>query len=228
MTKEQSKADKENFAKIQDAYQSCTNYTALEEEGLQTLEEVVKKIVELYPTTPASGKEIAAKTTQHSAALGRTLTFFESVGIQSFQRFVVKQKDTDPDKVELTVFPLQPKQLVLPATEKDLEEYIKIASQLIAAVHPSNISTTAAAKLVTSVIELEGKLVAASTWAESNGPESEIASIAEAQKQIPELNYKYVIEQLAPKNWTGDINFMQPAYFNNASQILSENPATIL
>ncbi|KAG7408988.1 Endothelin-converting enzyme-like 1 [Fusarium oxysporum f. sp. raphani] len=228
LTKEQSKADKENFAKIQDAYQVCTNYTALEEEGLQTLQEVVKKIVELYPTTPASGNKTAAETAQHSAVLGKTLTFFESVGIQSFQRFLVKQKNADPDEVELTVVPLQPTELVLPAAEEDLEEYIKITSHLMAAVHPSNISTTSAAKLVTSVIELEGKLVAASTWAERNGPKSEIVSIAEAQKQIPELNYKYVIEQLAPKNWTGDINIIAPAYFNNASQIVSETPTTIL
>ncbi|KAM0081577.1 hypothetical protein ACKRZS_006279 [Fusarium odoratissimum] len=228
LTKEQSKADKEIFSKIQDAYQVCTNYTALEEEGLQTLQEVVKTIVELYPTTPVSGNKTAANTTQHSVALGKTLTLFESVGVQTFQRFIVKQKDNDPDGVELNLFPLQPKELVLPATEEDLEEYIKIASQLLAAVSPCNISTAAAAELVTSVIELEGKLVAASTWAEQNGPEFDIVSIAAAQKQFPELNYEYVIEQLAPKNWKSDIQFIAPAYFNNASQIISETPTTIL
>ncbi|KAM5371410.1 hypothetical protein ACJA88_009397 [Fusarium oxysporum] len=195
LTKEQSEADKEIFSKIQDAYQVCTNYTALEEEGLQTLQEVVKKIVELYPTTPASSNKTAANTTQHSVALGKTLALFESVGVQTFQRFIVKQKDIDPDEVELNLFPLQPKELVLPATEEDLEEYIKIASQLLAAVSPSNISTAAAAELVTSVIELEGKLVAASTWAEQNGPKSDIVSIAEAQKQFPELNYEYIISE---------------------------------
>ncbi|CAJ0554865.1 Ff.00g133780.m01.CDS01 [Fusarium sp. VM40] len=228
LTKEQFKADKDNFAKIQDAYQFCTNYTALEEENLQTLQEVVRKVVELYPTTSSSGNKTAAKTTQHSGALGKTLTWFESVGIQSFQRFIVRQKDTDPDEVELTLLPLQPKELVLPATKKDLEEYIKIASQIMVAVHPSNISTAAAAKLITSVIELEGKLVAASTWAEQNGPEYEIISIAETDEQIPELNYKYVIEKLAPKNWTGDITIIGPVYFNNASQIVSETPTTTL
>jgi endothelin-converting enzyme len=156
------------------------------------------------------------------------LTLFESVGIQTFQRFIQKQKDTDPDAVQLNLFPLQPDELVLPATEQHLEEYIEIASQLMAALHPSNISTTAAAKLVTSVIELEGKLVAASARAEQNGPPSEIVTIAEAQKQFPELNYEYVIEKLAPKNWKGDIQFIAPAYFANASQIISETPTTIL
>ncbi|KAF5021003.1 hypothetical protein F66182_6934 [Fusarium sp. NRRL 66182] len=228
LTEEQSKADKENFAKIQDAYQVCTNYTALEEEGLQTLQEVVKTIVQLYPTAPASGNKTAAKTRQHSAALGKTLTFFESVGIQTFQRFMVKQKDVDPDEAELALFPLQPKELVIPATEEDLEVYIKIASQLMAAVYPSTITATAAAKFVTSVLEFEGKLVAASTWAEQNGPVSDIVSIAEAQKQFPELNYEYVIEQLAPKNWENDIHLIGSAYFNNASQIVSETPTTIL
>ncbi|KLP17112.1 endothelin-converting enzyme 1 [Fusarium fujikuroi] len=229
LTKEQSKADKEIFSMIQDTYQVCTNYTALEEEGLQTLQEIVKTVVDLYPTTPASGgNKTAGNTTQTSAALGKTLTFFESVGIQTFQRFILKQKETDPDAVQLTLFPLQPDEVVLPATEQDLEEYIKIASQLLVAAHPSNISTTTAAKLVASVIELEGKLVAASTYAEQNGPTSDLVSIAEAQKQFPELNYEYVIEELAPKNWKGDIQFIAPAYFNNASQIISETPSTIL
>ncbi|KAF4435256.1 endothelin-converting enzyme 1 [Fusarium acutatum] len=227
LTKEQSKADREIFSKVQDTYQVCTNYKALKEEGLQTLHDVIKTIFELYPTTP-SGNKTAANTTQHSVALGETLTFFESIGIQTFQRFIVKQKDTDPDEVQLTLFPLQPDELVLPATEQDLEEYIKIASQLMVAVYPSNINTTAAAKLVTSVMELEGKLVAASTWAEQNGPKSDIGSIAEAQKQFPELNYEYVIEQLAPKSWKGDVQFIAPAYFKNVSQIISETPTTIL
>ncbi|KAI7766950.1 hypothetical protein LZL87_013562 [Fusarium oxysporum] len=210
LAQENSKADKEIFSKIQDAYQVCTNYTALEEEGLQTLQEVVKTIVELYPTTPASGNKTAANTTQHSVALGKTLTLFESVGVQTFQRFIVKQKNIEPDEVELNLFPLQPKELVLPATEEDLRD------------------TATAAELVTSVIGLEGKLVAASTWAEQNGPESDIVSISEAQKQFPELNYEYVIKQLAPKNWKSDIQFIAPAYFHNASQIVSETPNTIL
>ncbi|KAF4494049.1 endothelin-converting enzyme 1 [Fusarium agapanthi] len=225
LTKEQSKADKEIFSMIQDTYQVCTNYSALEGEGLQTLHEVVKTVVDLYPAT---GNKTASNTTQHSVAMGKTLTFFESIGIQTFQRFIQKQKDTDPDAVQLTLFPLQPDELVLPATEQDLQEYIKIASQLLAVVHPSNISTTAAAKLITSVIELEGKLVAASALAEQNGPTSAIVSIDEAQKQFPGLNYEYVIEQLAPKNWKGDVQFIVPVYFNNASQIISETPTTIL
>ncbi|PNP84965.1 hypothetical protein FNYG_01662 [Fusarium nygamai] len=202
----------------------CTNYTALEEEGLQTLQEIVKTVVELYPATP-SGSKTAGNTTQHYVALGKTLTFFESVGIQTFQRFIQKQKDTDPDAVQLNLFSLQPDEIVLPATEQDLEEYIRVASQLMVALHPSNISTAAAAKLVASVIELEGKLVAASSSAEQNGL---IASIAEAQKQFPELNYEYVIEQLAPKNWKGEVQFIAPAYFTNASQIISETPTTTL
>ncbi|XEV03444.1 hypothetical protein FSHL1_008731 [Fusarium sambucinum] len=228
LTKEQTKADKEIFSKIQDAYQVCTNYTALEEEGLQTLQEVVKTIVELYPITPASGNKTAANTTQHSVALGKTLTLSESFGIQTFQRLLVKQKDTDPDEVQLHLFALQPEELVLPASEEHLEEYIKTASQLFAAVDPSNISIAAAAELVTSVIELEGKLVAASVWATQNGRASAISTIAGIQSQFPDLNYEYVIEHLAPKNWTGDVNLIAPAYFNNASQIISETPTPIL
>ncbi|KAF5583247.1 endothelin-converting enzyme 1 [Fusarium pseudoanthophilum] len=227
LTKEQSKADKDIFSKIQDTYQICTNYTALEEEGLQTLQEIVKAVVELYPTTP-SGNKTATNTTDDSVALGKTLTFFESVGIQTFQRFIQKQKDTDPDAVQLNLFPLQPEEIVLPATEQHIQEYIKIGSQLLVSVHPSNISTTAAAELITAVIELEGKLVAAYALAQQSGPPSEILSVDEAQKQFPELNYEYVIEQLAPNNWTGDIQFIAPAYFNNASQIISEIPTSIL
>ncbi|KAM0553405.1 hypothetical protein ACHAPJ_007419 [Fusarium lateritium] len=228
LTKEQSKADKENFAKIQDTYQICTNYTALEEEGLQTLQRVIKTVVELFPAATASGNKTAVNTTQNSAALGKTLTLFESVGIQTFQRFVVKQQDLDPDEVQLVAFPLQVEDLVLPTTEEDTEEYIKIATQLLAAVYPSKISAEAAAKLVTSVIELEGKLVAASTLAQQNGSTSSIVSVADAQKELPALNYEYVIEQLAPKNWTGDIQFIAPAYFANASEIISKTPATTL
>jgi endothelin-converting enzyme len=201
LTKAQSKVDKENFAKIQDAYQVCTNYTALEEEGLDNLAVVVKDVVSLFPAALASDQTYG-KTQDHSAALGNTLAYFESIGIETLQRFILTRNEVNPDEVKLALIPLQAGELYTPSTEEDLREYVKIASELIAAVYPSKLSITSAVKLVDSLLAFQERLKAAYQWSQEVGPPQAELPIAVGQKLAPQLNYEYVVKQLAPKGWT--------------------------
>ena len=78
LTKEQTKADKRNLAKIQQAYQVCQNYTAIEEEGLDVLSQLVETIVDLYPAT-------ASNATKNNIIL---LTALECIDTSDFNLFV--------------------------------------------------------------------------------------------------------------------------------------------
>ncbi|KAH7471467.1 hypothetical protein FOMA001_g13368 [Fusarium oxysporum f. sp. matthiolae] len=227
LTQAQSKVDKENFAKIQDAYQVCTNYTALEEEGLDNLAAFVRDVVSLFPATPASGQTYG-KTQDHSAALGNTLAYFESIGIETLQRFIMTRNEVDPGEVKLALIPLQVAELDTPTTEEDLREYVKIASELIAAVYPSKLSITSAVKLVDSLLAFQERLKAAYQWSQEVEPPQAELPIAVGQKLAPQLNYEYVVKQLAPEGWTDALLVQNPSYFKNVSEIVSDTPAETL
>ncbi|WZH50297.1 hypothetical protein QYS62_011541 [Fusarium acuminatum] len=209
LTKAQSKVDRENFAKIQDAYQVCTNYTALEEEGLDNLVAVVKDVVSLFPATPASDQTYG-KTQDQSAALGNTLAYFESIGIETLQRFIITKNEVDPDEVKLALIPLQVAELDTPSTEEDLR------------------NITSAVKLVNSLLAFQERLKAAYQWSQEIEPPQAELPIAVGQKLAPQLNYEYVVRQLAPEGWTDEVLVQYPSYSKNVSEIVSNTPAETL
>ncbi|KPM37954.1 hypothetical protein AK830_g8591 [Neonectria ditissima] len=220
LTDEQVKADKENFAKIQKAYGVCMNYTGLVEDGLKPLASLVKTIVADFLTYDTG----ATVPYDHSLALGKTLTLFESLGIATTQRIGPSQNDYNPDESLLNI--ILPTSSDIPS-EDYLDEYVELAATLIASVHPSNITLKQAAALMKSVLLWEQSVSEIATSGLESGQVT--VSLAEIQMAAPQLNYQYVITQLAPEGYNADrIVVTGPTYFQNLSQIISETPSEVL
>ncbi|KAH7193256.1 uncharacterized protein B0J16DRAFT_361375 [Fusarium flagelliforme] len=214
LTKEQTKADKRNLAKIQEAYQVCQNYTAIEEEGLDVLSQLVETIVDLYPAT-------ASNATKNSSALTETLAFFERFGIGTFQQMFILQNEYDPKEVVAGISPPLFSGMSLPTTNEGEAEMVELISALLMATHPSKLSNTTAMALAKFVYAFQVKLVSAWAWSVSNEPD-DIVPAGNLKKLAPSLDYESVIEQLAPENWKGTITTVQPLYFTNMSEIVSQ------
>ncbi|KAL6365040.1 hypothetical protein LRP88_01018 [Fusarium phalaenopsidis] len=224
LTKEQSRADKENFAKIQDAYNVCMNYTAIEEEDLSVLSAFVETVVDVFPATEESGKN---ETHDYFKELGETFVLFESLGIETTQRFVHKQNEIDPDEVLLVINP--PSTVDIPDTEEGILEYLDLASALLAAVHPAKPTVKEAYALMTSVVKLQVKMLSVfSRASEDDNPDelSPLFRIEDIQELAPQLNYEYVVKELAPKGYRADkVAFSTQGYYKTLSEVLSETPA---
>ncbi|OBS28806.1 hypothetical protein FPOA_02742 [Fusarium poae] len=214
LTKEQTKADKRNLAKIQEAYQVCQNYTALEEEGLDVLSETVKTVVELYPTD-------ASNTTTVSFAFTETIATFESFGIGTFQQIFISQNEYDPEEVVLGISPPLFQGLRLPDTKEGEAELVEITSALLRATYPSQLNNVTATELAESVYSLQMKLVRAWAWSLTNEV-SDIVPAGNLKKLAPNFDYEGVIKHLAPKSWKGTINTRYPSYFTNMSDVISQ------
>ncbi|WZH43404.1 Endothelin-converting enzyme 2 [Fusarium acuminatum] len=223
LTKEQTRADKRNHAKLQDAYQACMNYTALEEEGLEGLSEVIKDIVEMFPTT----KTNMTQKTPASSALTKTLAYFESFGIGTFQILAIEQNEHDPEEVVATIYPPVLSELLLPTTEEGMVELLKLSAQLLAAVYPSQPNTTEALALAGSVYVFQSQLKLAWDWSQLNEPADTVPA-GDLTKLAPYIDYGGVIKELAPKNWKGTIQTSQPSYFKNMSEIISQTSTETL
>jgi endothelin-converting enzyme len=223
LTKEQTKADKRNHAKLQDAYQACMNYTALEEEGLDGLSEIVKDIVEMFPIAKAN----MTQKTPTSSSLTKTLAYFENFGIGTFQIFAIGQNEYDPEEVVATIYPPVLTELLLPTTEEGTAELLKLSAQLLAAVYPYQLNTTAALALAESVYTFQSQLKLAWAWSQLNEPADTVPA-GDLKKLAPYIDYGGVIKELAPKNWKGTIQTSQPSYFKNMSEIISETSTETL
>ncbi|KAF5020804.1 hypothetical protein F66182_7164 [Fusarium sp. NRRL 66182] len=222
LTKEQTKADKENLAKIQDAYQACTNYDALEKEGLDGLSAFAKSIVDMFPATSASNR-----TRVDPTALGNVLAYFEGFGIATLQQFLVVKKPYNPDELQLVLAPPQADSVPLSSNGENAQKIASIASQLLAAVYPSKINTAAVPALVDSLSEFQTRLLEADAWSSDNESNDPVPA-DNLQKLAPSLNYEYVLKELAPQNWTDSVNVVYPTYFRNVSRIVSEtSPSTL-
>ncbi|KAJ3532468.1 hypothetical protein NM208_g8425 [Fusarium decemcellulare] len=225
LTQEQTKADMENFEKMQETYQACMNYTVQEEEGLDTLKAFVKSIVHLFPATQKSDNN-----TEHlSTAFGKTLALFESLGIETTQRILFSQNVYDPD--ELVLIFSAPTNEDLPTTKENAVEYGELGAALLAAVHPANLTKERATSLMESVVKLEFKMRETLLLAQKNESNTAGASVPLelVQKHAPLLNYEYVIKQLAPKDYKAEnVTMSFPGYYANLSEILSETPAEVI
>ncbi|RSM04172.1 hypothetical protein CEP52_006976 [Fusarium oligoseptatum] len=227
LTKEQSRADKENFAKIQDAYNVCMNYTAIEEEGLSVLSKFVETVVDVFPAGEESGKN---ETHDYSKELGETFVLFESLGIETTQRFVNKQNEVDPDEVVLVID--TPSTVDIPGTEEGILEYLDLAAALLAAVHPAKPTVKEAHALMSEMIKLNIKMLTVFSRAREDDNDDELSPlfrIEDIQKLAPQLNYEYVVKQLAPKGYKADkVAFSTQGYYKNLSDIISETPAEVI
>jgi endothelin-converting enzyme len=237
LTKDETKADKENFSKMQEAYQICMNTTAHEEEGLSQLRLLAKTIV---TTLPASSNAKKETTYDHSKGVGQLLTLFESLGIETTQRFIQAAEPLNPDKMALGIQP--PTDSGLPSTPEDLLEFLKISSDLVYSVHPANLTRGQAQTLMESVVALQLSLqpVAApeTNATEEAGQDKDTEetsegdmyiSITEIQEIAPQLNFKYVVDQLAPEGFNDSkIAFTSAELYKNISQKFSQTPPEVI
>ncbi|EXM16266.1 hypothetical protein FOTG_15371 [Fusarium oxysporum f. sp. vasinfectum 25433] len=237
LTKDETKADKENFFKMQEAYQVCMNTTAHEEEGLSQLRQVAKTIV---ATLPASSNGKKGTVYDHSNGVGQLLTLFESLGIETTQRFIQVAEPLNPDKMALVIQP--PTDSGLPSTPEDMFDFLKIASELIYSVHPANLTRGEAQTLMESVVALQLSLqpVAApeTNATEEAGQDQDTeetaetdmyVSISDIQEVAPQLNFKYVVDQLAPEGFNDSkIVFTSAELYRNISQKFSQTPPEVI
>ncbi|KAH8669436.1 hypothetical protein BGZ61DRAFT_364096 [Ilyonectria robusta] len=221
LTDEQAKVDKKNFAKIQKAYDVCVDYTALAEEGLKPLAKLVKTIASDFSAACDNGDTLPY---DHSDAMGKSLLLFESLGIATTQRIGPSQNDYNPNEALINILP--PSSSDVP-DEENLAEYVELAAALIASVHPSNITVKKAAALVQSLLVWEASV---SNIVASGMESGQVTvSLAEIQAAAPQLNYQFVINQLAPEGYSADrVVVTAPTYFQNLSQIISQTPPQVL
>ncbi|KAF9767827.1 hypothetical protein IL306_014947, partial [Fusarium sp. DS 682] len=236
LTKDETAADKENFIKLEEAYQVCMNITAQEEEGLGQLRNLAKTIV---TTFPASSKAKKGDAYDHSKGIGQLLTLFESLGIETTQRFLQTSEPLNPDKMALIINP--PTNPGIPSTPEDLLDFLKIASDLVYSVHPANLTRTRAQTLMASVVELQVSLqppaAPETNTTEESGQEQdtedsaddEFLSITEIQELAPQLNFKYVVDQLAPEGFDDSkIGFSSAGLYKNMSDKISQTPPEVI
>ncbi|KAF4986628.1 hypothetical protein FDECE_15857 [Fusarium decemcellulare] len=228
LTDEQVTADKENFAKLQGAYEACTNYTALAEQDLTSLKVVASEIVSTFPALPCPGGNPKNITYDHSAYLGPTLALFESVGVETVQRFFQIQNKIDPDEMVLSL--QVPKDSGLPASTEFLPEYIRLATELLIAVHPINLTQKRAAELIEGVINIQVEIGKASEYVDkTDSPLPAYKSLAEIQQLAPQLNYEAVIQRLAPADYdTSKIGLSAPKWLQHISLVFSKTPADVI
>ncbi|KAK7421074.1 hypothetical protein QQX98_002432 [Neonectria punicea] len=221
LTKEQAEVDEKNFDKLKKAYSVCTNYTSIENQGLKPLATFVKSVVDTFPVNAKSGYT--------SDAMGKTLTLFESLGIETFQRIAQLQNDYDPDEINIFINP--PTKSDIPTTEEAQAEWIELAATLISAVHPANVTVKQAAKLMASSAVLQQTLAeaVAAAAAEEAQEVSRFYTLDEVKSIAKGLNYEYVIDQLAPKGYVPErILFPSTSYFGNLSLAISETPVEVI
>ena len=228
-TKEQTAIDKENFAKLQGAYDVCMNFTAREEEGLSQLRNMAKTVVEKFPATPNSVHGVNM-TYDHAPSMGETLAFFESFGIETIQRIMQTQYSKDPSKVILVLSTAGTSGN--PDGDDVLPEWLSLASDLLRAVHPANLTKSKATSLMKSVVAFQAQLPPI----DGDAPESNESasgelylSLPELQKLAPQLNYKYVIDHLAPPGTdTSRIRMVAIPYWARISKVISKTSPEVL
>ncbi|KAF4457921.1 hypothetical protein F53441_274 [Fusarium austroafricanum] len=241
LTKDEIPTDKENFAKLQEAYQVCMNSTAQEEQGISQLRELAKTVVEKFPAHIGSKK---LRHFDHSSSMGEIYTLFESFGIETTQRFLQHVESKNPDKTMLMIYP--PSDSWLPPTPEAVAEFLKLSSELFASVHPANLTKAQAYTLMESVVEFQLAITPPkqsesapgtnSTGKPSQNQDAEedpnpdaFLSITEIQKLAPQLNFKYVVGQLAPKEFDDSkISFPEGEFYKNVSQKVSETPPDVI
>ncbi|KAK2924312.1 Metallopeptidase, catalytic domain superfamily, partial [Fusarium oxysporum f. sp. vasinfectum] len=221
LTKDETKADKENFFKMQEAYQVCMNTTAHEEEGLSQLRQVAKTIV---ATLPASSNGKKGTVYDHSNGVGQLLTLFESLGIETTQRFIQVAEPLNPDKMALVIQP--PTDSGLPSTPEDMFDFLKIASSDFDGVgrRPSALAP-ASSRPQTNATEEAGQDQDTEETAETDM----YVSISDIQEVAPQLNFKYVVDQLAPEGFNDSkIVFTSAELYRNISQKFSQTPPEVI
>ncbi|KAH7118617.1 hypothetical protein B0J13DRAFT_680938 [Dactylonectria estremocensis] len=232
LTEDKVKVDKANFAKIKNTYDVCMNYEAQEEQGLKYLVKFVETVVDAFPAAAYSNGTVYG-VHDYAAAVGKTLVLFEGLGIETTQKFAQTPDFLNPDEMILSI--AAPEGLYVPSSEEETEEFLGLASTLLAAVHPADITINRAKKLVKAVLEFQGTLAGLLATAneeeadtDPTAPPSKVP-LSEIQSLAPQLNYEYVVEKLAPEGYDADqVYFTASSYYKGLSQLISKTSPEIL
>ena len=128
LTTEESVADKQNFAKIQQAYNACLDKPAQAQMGLTELTSFLDQVAKLFP--------LGTSKSDKPTAVGETLAFFAELGIPSLLEIFITPDSLNPDVNMLAItgpilsdFPLES------LTEDTLAQYAAIGSSLLVVCH---------------------------------------------------------------------------------------------
>ncbi|KAH7130947.1 hypothetical protein EDB81DRAFT_905670 [Dactylonectria macrodidyma] len=232
LTEDRLKADKENFAKIKNTYDVCMDYEAQEEQGLKYLVKFVETVADAFPAAAHSNGTVYGAH-DYSSAFGKTLALFEGLGIETTQKISQTPDFLNPDEMILSI--AAPEGIYIPSSEEETEEFVDLASTLLAAVHPADITINKANKLVKAVLEWQGTLSGLLAVASEEEPDSDPNApppkvpLSEIQALAPQLNYEYVVEKLAPEGYEAEqVIFSGSSYYKGLSQLIAEtSPETL-
>ncbi len=96
LTPAQAVADEENFRMTQRAYFACVNTTAQAEAGLRPLIDLAAVVSTLYPTQSSANRTKREVDADRAMAMGKTVSYFETLGIQTFTSLTAEIDDYNP------------------------------------------------------------------------------------------------------------------------------------
>jgi endothelin-converting enzyme len=153
-------SDEENFDKMKAAYDACLDVDSIAKLGLQPLNDIVKKVEELFPVK--KGDDLAIK----NVALQKTISALAEIGVSTLIGAYTGADDRDPDSVIVSISP--PYRVGLPAKEryedeKIVKKYTEVLGEVLPKVHSEATIKSSEIKLL---VEFEKKLAAASPSSE--------------------------------------------------------------
>ncbi|MCJ1477383.1 hypothetical protein MMC13_006054 [Lambiella insularis] len=153
---ESSHVDKENFVKIQDAYQACMDEPSIGERKSSPLLQILYKLEELFPVNRLSQTPASFSTTEKQgqaqlshegdSPLTETMSYMMSIGVGALLWMDIEADDKDPDATIVVIRP--PLQPGLPSKEyykdeKLIESYKATIGQVLEALlHEANPNAT--------------------------------------------------------------------------------------
>lgn len=149
--------DEENFAKMQTAYNSCMNTTALQKIGVAPIVDLIGLVTESFPVAKDSDEPLLAAD---HAKLSKTIELLERAGVTTFEGITTGADDKHPDLVIIQAFPAG---LSLPSPEyyadnDTVKLFHSVLEEVFSSLLPAKSARNSASKIAQSVIELEKQI----------------------------------------------------------------------
>ncbi|KAK7948260.1 uncharacterized protein PG986_009146 [Apiospora aurea] len=202
--------DEENFDTMQKVYNACMEEGFLRSLGVQPLVQLVQTVADSFPVAEDDDGKIRE---QDYAALSETILLLQRMGVQTFVSL-----DTGPDPrdpVSDSSSTLAQSEAVVPKLELQLDDvvdnaareaFVAAVTELFGKLHPRGSSRDSAAKLAKSVADLESSLLALEFQMQQQDTQESchIENVATAGKLASLLGLDYVVNNLAPSNYSVD------------------------
>ncbi|KAI0479103.1 peptidase family M13 [Xylariaceae sp. FL0804] len=218
--------DRDNFLKMQKAYNVCMDEASVKEVGISPLVELIEMVATAFPVTEESGSD-GLLSQEDYVNLGNTIVLLEQLQVSSFERLTVEPDEKDPNVAVIKAFPAG---LFLPSSETyqdnaTINQYRSMLSEVFSILHPANASRMAADEIARSLIELEKQIAEITPPTEAQQGVTTIynaVKVAEAGDVVPAIRLEAVINALVPSHYTVDTVMLAfPEFLGNVSEILS-------